>query len=355
VASSPATPWCSLQRAVADAPAGAVVFVRAGDYPRFSIAAPRSGTVTLRPFPGERAVLSGGTLSSAGVRFEGLRITGTVSVQAPARAVAFVGNDWITDGRSGGTSLNLEAGVADVLVQGNLIGQAPDVLGANAINFRSTDTRAPIVDVTIWGNRIGPIAGGGDAIQAKNTKRLLIQSNEIFGLARPSGDSQYHPDAIQSIYGAEDLTLRGNFIHDIAAQGVFIQLYRGANTGFRADHNVVARVASPWIAFAFNSVGAAVQHNTIDGKLTAAGTSIDLVSNVATYALAPSATAQFTRYDYNVSLRFTRPPGPNSIVGSPTYRDAPRNDFTLSQASLGWGAAPDGTDIGSHQTVFNPG
>jgi hypothetical protein len=342
-AKSASTPWCSVARAAASAPAGSLVLVRAGDYGRFALSSPREGDLTFRPYPGEQPTLRGGVVRSRGIRLEGFRITGTVTLETGASRVALVSNDWITDGLNGGTNLNLRPGVRDVLVEGNRMGHAAGVRG-NGINFGSTNTRAAIEDVTVRGNTIGPIPGGGDAIQAKNTQRLIIEANEIFGVSRPSG-SRAHPDAIQSIYGAVDLVISDNFIHDIAAQGVFIQSFRGENRNFRAERNVVTRVASPWTEFAVRATGGYVAHNTIDGYLLVGGSFIDALGNIATSSLAVGKNSQFVRADYNLSRRFTRSRGPNSLQGTPAF--TAHDDFTLLPGSPGKGAAPDGSDLGS--------
>src|SRR5918992_1858775 len=55
-AASPRTPWCSLKRAVAAAPSGSTVLVRAGRYPELEVEDDRhrSTWVTLRRYPSER-------------------------------------------------------------------------------------------------------------------------------------------------------------------------------------------------------------------------------------------------------------------------------------------------------------
>jgi hypothetical protein len=239
-----------------------------------------------------------------------------------------------------------------VLIEGNRLGHRASVVGANVINFSSTNTRPAIEDVTIRGNVIGPVPGGGDAIQAKNTRGLVVENNEIFGVSRPPG-SKAHPDAFQSIYGAADLTLRGNFIHDIAAQGIFLESFRGANTGFVARDNVIVRVAAPWVGFSFAAVGARVEHNTVTTTLAIDRTTrnASIIANIAK-SLYPRPGAQYNE-NYNLTTRFTRTPGPNSIRGKPTYRSGRRNDFRLKRGSRGSRKAPNGKDIGSRRANWS--
>jgi hypothetical protein len=350
---SPKRTWCGLARAAEAAPAGSTVLVRAGVYDRFTVSRTPRRRVRLVAYPGEAAVLRGADVSGARIRLERFRITGTVNLVSGARRVSLVANRWITDGRSGGTNLNIEAGVQGVLVERNRIRQRPAVRGANAINFSSTDTRPPIKRVTIRDNRIGPMRGGGDAIQAKNTRDLLVEDNEIFGLSRPAG-SAAHPDAFQSIYGAVRLTLRRNFIHDIAAQGVFVQAFRGPNLGFRAHDNVIARVAYPWVAFTFATEDARVVHNTIGGllRVNESTSRAAIVANVANTLLFEPG-AQVRRAEYNLAQRFIPRRGRRSIRRAPRYRRPSRNDFRLRRGSPGWRKAPGGRDIGSRRANWS--
>jgi len=351
-ASSPSRPWCTLKRAVGAAPPGATLLLRRFTYPPVVIDRSPRRRLSLRPYPGERAVLTIVAVDGGGVRLAGLGITGTVELLPGARRVALVGNRWTTDGRSGNTNLSMGAGVRDVLVEGNRIAQRPGTGVATAINFSSTDTSPAIADVTIRGNRIGPIPGGGDAIQAKHTRNLLIEDNEIFGVRRPPGSSA-HPDVFQSIYGAEGLTLRRNFVHDIAAQGIFVQRFRGENRRLRIEDNVIARVAPPWVALSFEAQGAKLIHNTVEGLVRGSGASIEMVGNVAGSLLVPTETAKLVDERYNLAERFAGPPGPSSMLGQPIYRNSTANDYRLAPDSPGTGTAANGADIGARRADFS--
>jgi hypothetical protein len=351
-ADSAKTPWCSLARAAADAPAGTTVLVRGGSYRRTGVHRARGGRVRLRAFPGERVVLRGASLSGQGMRLEDLHITGTIYLVAGTRRVALVANRWITNRSGGGTNLEIAPGVRNVLVAANRIAQLPSVRGPNAINFNSTNTRAAIVGVKIRDNRIGPIAGGGDAIQAKHTRGLTISHNEIFGVRRPAG-SAAHPDVFQSIYGASRLTIKHNFIHDIAAQGIFLQRFMGTNRDFDAHDNVIARVSPPWTAFSANARKASISHNTVGGILRAGGASIRVVANVATKGVVVEPEGGVTRERYNLASRFTHKPGAGSIMGGPIFRDARKNDFRLKRGTRGSRDGPGHRDIGSRRANWS--
>jgi hypothetical protein len=349
---SPKTPWCSLTRAAGDAASGTTVLVRGGRYPAAALGRTRAGRVRFRAFPGERVVLRGLKVSGQGMRVEGFHITGTVNLAAGARRIALVGNRWITDQGGRGTNLAIDPGVRDVLVAANRIAQGTSVRGPNAINFNSTNTRPAIVAVTIRDNRIGPIAGGGDAIQAKHTRGLTIAHNEIFGVRRPAG-SAAHPDVFHSIYGATGLTIKDNFIHDIAAQGVFLQRFKGMNRSFDAHDNVIARVAPPWTAFSANARKASISHNTVGGILRAGGAGVRVVANIATKGVVVEPEGGVTRERYNLASRFTHKPGAGSIMGGPIFRDTGKNDFRLKRGTRGSGDGPGRRDIGSRRSNWS--
>jgi hypothetical protein len=336
---APRRPWCTLGPAVEEAPAGTTVLVRRGIYELEEIERMRLGRVRLRPYPGERVTLRGLTLTGGRVRLERFRITAPVEISARSRRVSLIGNRFMT--RTG--AIQIAAGVRHVLIARNRIAQRRGADGANAINFSSTDTLRAIVDVTIRGNRIGPVPTGGDAIQAKHTRGLVIEGNEIFGVRRPRG-SKDHPDAFQSIYGAEGLTLRRNFIHDIAAQGILVERYRGENRGLRVEDNVIARVAYPWVPLSFSARGAKLIHNTVLGTIRTGHSTrrAVLVGNIASTLLLPPGTG-VARRDHNL------------VGGRPQFRNAGRNDFRLRRGSPGRRRGPGRTDIGSRTGNWSRG
>ncbi len=345
------SPWCTLGRAVEAAPAGSRVLVRRGSYGGVVLRGKPSGTLRFSAYPGERVELGAVDISVGRLRIEGFRINGGVNIQAGATRVALVRNRFVTDGPTGRSSLNIDAGGRRILVAGNQIAQRGSVGGANAINFNSTNALPAIVGVTIRDNRIGPVPGGGDAIQAKHTRGLTIEHNDISGVRAPAGTGA-HPDAFQSIYGATDLTVADNFIHDITAQGIFLQLFQGENSGFDAHDNVIARVAYPFVAFSANSAKARITHNTVDGvfRVTAPDGRARVIGNIATFGLLSGGA--IGREDYNLAQNFTAAKGPHSLTGKPQYRDITRNDFTLAPGSPGYRAGPDGKDFGSRRPVY---
>ena len=334
-ARNPDTPWCTLARAVRAAPASSTVVVRGGRYPAQSLVRAGGGRIRFIAAPHQHVVLQSVNLGGHGVRLEGFEIPGGVNIQAAASRISVVGNHT--------TNLNIQWGASHVLVAANRIAQSARLRSINGINFNSTNVHPAISDVTIRDNHIGPIPGGGDAIQAKHTRGLTIQRNIIAHLSRPPA-SGAHPDAFQSIYGARHLKIVDNFIHNISAQGIFVQDFKGANSVVTARDNVIVRVAKPWVAFGLNASHAKIANNTIDGVLRARGPSLRLLANVVGSLLLP---APGRRERYNLAGSFSSKPGTHSVKGEPRFRNAARDDFRLRRGSPGSHAGPGGHDIGS--------
>jgi hypothetical protein len=328
-------PLCSLARAADTAPANTTVLVRGGRYGRQSLVRSAAGRVRLLPYPREHVVLAGLNLGGHGLRVQGMRVPGGISIASGARHVSVVGDRT--------TNLTIGWGASHVLIAANKIVQSRRMKSINGINFNSTNTHPAISWVTIRDNRIGPIPGGGDGIQAKHTSHLTIRRNVIAHLSRPAGSSA-HPDAFQSIYGASHLVIEDNFIHNIAAQGIFIQDFIGANRFATIEDNVIARVAHPWVALAMNAAHATVAHNTIEGLLRARGPNLRVIANVADSLLLPAPSR---RERYDLAGIFSSKPGAGSIKGAPAFRDPARNDYRLRSGSPGSKAGPGGRDIGS--------
>jgi hypothetical protein len=319
------------------------VLLRGGSYGPVRFTTQRSKPVRFRPYPGERVVLNTVNFDAGGARLQGFRITGAVNVASGVRGVALVGNRWSAPGNA----LNIEYGAARILIAGNRISQTRSNEAVNLINFNSTDTQPQISDVTIRGNRIGPVASGGDAIQAKHTRNLRVEDNEFSGVRLPPG-SDAHPDVLQSIYGSTGLSFKRNFIHDVASQGLFVQAFRGVNTNVTATDNVVVRVAYPWTAFILDIVGSNISHNTVDGVMRIGATSRQskVQANIATYGLLTDPGAQVAPSS-NLAQRFTGERGPGSVQGKPRFRNPRRDDYRLRRRSAGRRRAPGRRDIGS--------
>jgi hypothetical protein len=208
-AASTQTPWCSIGRAAAAAPPGAVVLIRRSTIGEVELVGiQRAGRVTISPFPGESVAVEDVDFDRTSfVRLEGLTISDPPTVSAGSRQIELV--DGVLP-----RGVQLVAGSGPVLIEGNAIANPV----GTGVNFSAHADSAPIVDVTIRGNRFAGIAR--DAIQAKNFRNLIVEGNEFRGVRRT--DPSAHPDVLQTVFGGQGLVFRSNWLHDYEAQGVFI-------------------------------------------------------------------------------------------------------------------------------------
>jgi hypothetical protein len=220
-----ATPWCSLPRAVAAAPAGSTVLVRAGSYSRLQISGQsRASKVTLKAYPGETASLPGGfyIYNSSNFRLEGFRVTAGLASRSESDIsdhIDIVGNEFTTQGM-------LLKAPKDTLVEDNHIhdlqrqtpnpsswGNNCDGCGIGTTGYYNGGAQDNTVNLTIRGNVIRRLpmdaitVGGG----ASRVYGVLIAGNEV-GYARRVNTLD-HTDGIQLI-GGNDITIRDNFIHN---------------------------------------------------------------------------------------------------------------------------------------------
>jgi Right handed beta helix region len=225
-AASPATPWCTLGRAVAAAPSGSTVLVRGGSYPELNVAGDRhrSGMLTLKAHPGESVSLDGIDIGTSSLlRVEGFRVTSPSDLRAGAERIEIVGNDfaghrlWVTD-------------TVNVLIEGNHIHDIP-ASASGKIGIR--DLRG--IGTVIRGNRIENLAE--DPIQVTEVTGGLIESNTLLNAHPVNGE---HTDCIQ-ILGADGLTIRGNYIRDMEHCLMFTDFVA---VNVTIENNVVSAIES---------------------------------------------------------------------------------------------------------------
>lgn len=164
-------PWRTIAKAVATAPAGAVIAVRSGTYAPFavtktgqSVVEASGANVVVQGARGYREVVR---VTAAGVRLQDLTVTGCVPDPTPS-------GGFETGGSSG---VRIESGAADVVVQGLTVSSSRGtnsyglpfgcygiaVQGANGTVLRGND---------IWGNGAGIWFNGGG-------KGALVQGNNV--------------------------------------------------------------------------------------------------------------------------------------------------------------------------------
>jgi Right handed beta helix region len=221
---SKSKPWCSLGRAVAAAPAGSTVLVRAGSYGRFNVLKQRRGSqMVVKAYPGEKVNLPGGfkIQRSSNFRVEGFRLNSRTFPSSVIQSshIEIVRNDISPQG------LHIRA-VKNSLIEGNRIHDIPrldpkpvfpqggtDGNGITANGQWDDGPQDGIVNLTIRNNvirnttRDGLQLGGG----AKRVRNVLVEGNEFADIRRANDVD--HPDGIQ-VLGGDQIRIRGNFFHD---------------------------------------------------------------------------------------------------------------------------------------------
>jgi hypothetical protein len=196
-AASLSTPWCSLSRAVAAAPSGATVLVRAGSYPELTLSGnnTRSSLVTLKAYPGETPTLNGFDFTNTSLlRLEGFKVTGGGDLREGAKRIQVVGNEfvaqrfWLQD-------------TADVLIERNHIHDIPASATAK-IGIRLMRG----TNIAIRNNLIERLVE--DPIQVTNVTNVQIENNTLRYAYPANGE---HTDCIH-VLGADGLLIRGNHI-----------------------------------------------------------------------------------------------------------------------------------------------
>jgi Right handed beta helix region len=234
-ASTPATPWCSLGRAVAKAPSGTTVMVRRGAYPRLDIAnVRRTSYVTLRSFPGEQAVLDSFSATNASYfRIQGFRIAGRTNL-------IFTGNDHI---QVVGNDMTVSTHVRpsrNITFSRNRVHDLPGPPGRSEDGFGIwviTGDQGPIRNVVIRGNRFSNLPNDGVQTDADNVR---IEDNVFERIHSPDHDWS-HADIIQSL-GTDGMRIRGNFARDNDA-GILTSSERRVS-GWVIENNVILRSES---------------------------------------------------------------------------------------------------------------
>jgi hypothetical protein len=327
-ASSASTPWCSLGRAAAAAPAGSEVLVRGGTYPSTTLSSARSGFVTFRPSGSETVTIEGLRFSGAThVRFRGVNVNGGLTVSGASRHIEMV------DGSL--RAVSLQAGADSVVLEGNSLTN-PNGTG---INFSSDSSRPAVSNVTIRGNRIDGIAV--DAIQAKNFRNLTVEGNEFANVRRPAG-STAHPDVLQTVFGGENLVFRDNYVHDYDAQGFFIA--DGQVTDVVVENNLFEGHEGPMSPVRIaDAVDVRFVNNTVRGLTRFSGGSRNVtIKNNLIQTLQKDTSGGLTvaYQDYNLIESGPRS-GAHDIGGTPRFVNSSAGDFDLAAGSPGIDAGTD--------------
>jgi hypothetical protein len=349
-ARSAQTPLCSIERAVRLAPAAATVVVAPGTYPALELDRGHGDRLTIHSDGAGAVRLPRVAVTSAasGVALAGLELTGspdgpTFDVGRGAHDVALE-RSRVTATQNDAVVLN--PGAERVTIAGDLIHTAH---AGSGVAFASTSTRPgsppgspnqePIRHVVIRANHFDGIAM--DAIRPANFDHLLIEGNEIEGVI----EHGQHADAIQTVFGGSDLVIRGNFIHDNYAQGVFIN--DGRVTGAQIERNVIVRNRGELAVQLFDTVDLSLADNTVwDNELNVilrAGVRDAVVTRNLFQDMVvedPASAARDVRQDHNVIAGGWNwgAHGAHDVTARPTFVDPADRDYRLAATSAGRGA-----------------
>ncbi len=239
----------ALAAAVRTAPAGSTICVPGGSYPALTLSAARSDYVRIAAKPGETATFADLDFSSTAshIRLQGLHVNGQISLEEEAAHHIDITWSWIVGG------VRVAWGGHDVLIEHNDI-RSPGGNGVELVSQQPVSGEPepgatplpPVERVTIRGNKLHDI--NTDAIFVTNYRDVLVEDNEISGL----NETGQHTDALQSVWGGSRLTFRGNYVHDNHAQGFFIK--DGQAKDLVVEDNLFVRTRDLWQISFYNSI-----------------------------------------------------------------------------------------------------
>jgi hypothetical protein len=349
-AAAPATPLCSISRALAAAPAGAKVLVRAGSYPALSAGGSRGATVTVAAYGAESVSLPRISVANGAgfLRFQGLHLTGA------GRGPAFTVGDHAHDIQLVSSEVDdaddaiiVRPGASNVLFEGNDISsRAPGATnGGIGLAFASTSTLPgsppgeendpPISDVTIASNHFHDI--GIDAIRPSNFVNLVVEGNDIEGV-KENGE---HCDVLQVTFGGRGFIFRDNYIHDNQGQGLFIK--DGEVTDALVENNVFVHNSLEITVQFYDTVNLTLVNNTVwdneSNVLLRAGIRNVVVRNNLLQRLDVDSigeAAANVHEDYNlIGGGNWGARGPHDVRGAPKFVNAAGDDYRLAPGSRG--------------------
>jgi len=330
-ARSPATPWCTLRRALSAAPTGAEVLVAPGRYPPLELDGrpDKYRPVDFRAQSPEQAVLERVVLNSVeGISFTGFAFVGGAQL-INSSDMRLEGNRF----SGGGIYIRSSRGVRIV---GNTVrGMRGEARGLLAQGSADPDVPGN-VDLVISGNTFADIEH--DAVAVYNSHSdVRITDNRITNIREPE-DFEYHTDAMQ-LMGGEDVVVRGNVIDDVT-HGILIK-DGVASRRLRVSRNLVTDSSGAGLQI-FNAPHAQVSRNTVWGTRYGmilddvdgvAGNRIDLTANVVDELLV-YAPRSVRRARGNVFGRGT-PVGRGARVGMPRFVDERRGDLRIRRSGAG--------------------
>jgi hypothetical protein len=148
-------------------------------------------------------------------------------------------------------------GTRDIRIEYNDIYDCPS-MGIGLVSYKDWEW---IYDVEVVGNKIGPMAGGDDAVRVHKVDGFTFIKNEVFGVFEDGS----HNDGIQTVHGGRNFYIKWNWFHDGRSQPIFVgkdgfgQPYENLEMSF----NVVSDDAGPMHTQVWPFSGTVrVSHNT---------------------------------------------------------------------------------------------
>jgi len=332
---------------------GQTFYLRGGEYAELDFRGIRhSRLLTFRAYPGERPIVKGVVMAnSAGLKLEGLRITGGIDIRPGSNHdLRFVQNDI---GGYPGVGINVRESTNHLVIQKNHFHdltragrQADDFAAGYAI--RLSAPYGPIRDVRIVGNTIDRLAN--DGIELGTVHGALVEGNEISEVRAERGDDA-HADPLMVWADSSNITVRNNFFHDNSQPLYFAD---GTRRGL-LENNVFVR-GDNWcmqmgaIGDRTDGVsGAIIRNNTFwdcdfGGLIVRGDGSGNVLTNNILQTLAGTHLGrQFATEGYNLIARGYRG-GSHDLRGAPRFVDPSALDYRLAPHSPGIDA---GTSVGA--------
>jgi Right handed beta helix region len=365
----PKRPLCSLERALATAPANSTVMLRRGTYSSLTIEGlRRKGRLEVWAYPGEHASVEEVSVEdSDNVAVVGLEVRNGFSVNGSGQNLTFVGNDighqpqgMVLYGYGG-------RGLRDLLIAGNSIHDidypqpsSPDGVAGYGIRMMGT-----VRDTTIRGNTIRSVVE--DYIQGGESG-ITVERNTFLGPSlRYDHSDDVHADLWQIYWPSKDIVFRSNIARRTGTQNGLLFQFSAPGPPHRdvvIENNLFDHASDGTEMQIYNTRGLTIANNTAIGS--SAGTWLrvdDRVPRGSGYRVvnnifdSKDGTPFEPEVDWGVEKHnvitsrgglprrtFDR----TDVVGrSPSFVAARTGDYRLERRSLG---VDDGTSLGAPRT-----
>ena len=269
-------PWCTIGQAVASAPSGSTVILRAGAYPYQRLHEPhyRGGYVTFEPYgygtssPETVTIAGVSTANTSYLRFQGLHFVGSdaggryvpgVQIWLNSQNIQLINND------ISGQGIVTQA-ANNVLIQGNYIHNIVRTCGMgepDGFGVHLSGGTLPSVshNISLIGNTIADYSQ--TAVSAGNINNFLMQGNDVSTTMTPSGKVQCGDHVDTALHGRRrqgPVTVIDNNFHD-GTQSIIRNV-----TGLTYARNLLVRIDA-WLQLEADPA-AAIVNNTWSGGNT---------------------------------------------------------------------------------------